>query len=123
VWPVFHSCPSLFRNLFIVERDFHLSIIPVYVLCLSQCNPHRCTSSFFSPILCCSSVFSVFLVSCFYTDVMYFIIHCRSFLLFLLPCSPLPVPLFGYMFCIYLYVYIILLSPHYWQLPWRTRNA
>jgi hypothetical protein len=59
-WSVFHSCPSLFRSLFIVHWDFCLGTIPINTLCLSQCNPLHCTSSPFSPILCCLTVFSMF---------------------------------------------------------------
>jgi hypothetical protein len=43
VWPISHSCPSLFS--FFGQRDFCLNIIPVHALCLSQCNPHYCTPS------------------------------------------------------------------------------
>jgi hypothetical protein len=39
VWPAFHSYPSLFRCLFVLQWDFCLGIIPVHVLCLSQSNP------------------------------------------------------------------------------------
>jgi hypothetical protein len=58
-WPVFHSCPSLFRCLSIVQWGFCFGILPVDVLCLSQSNPLHCNSSFFPPILCCSTVFRV----------------------------------------------------------------
>jgi hypothetical protein len=37
-WPIFHSCPSLFR-LIICQWDFYLGIIPVRALCLVSVIP------------------------------------------------------------------------------------
>jgi hypothetical protein len=77
VWPVLHSCLSLFWCLFIVQGDFCLGILLANVLCISQSNPLHCTSLLFPPVLCCSAFFSVF---CSYTDMIYFtIIHNLSF--------------------------------------------
>jgi hypothetical protein len=60
-WPVFHSCPSLLRCLFIVQWDFCLGIIPVYVLCLSQSNhPPLHFLALVSLILCYWTVFGLF---------------------------------------------------------------
>jgi hypothetical protein len=105
VWPVFHSCPSLFRCLFIVQWDFCLGIVPVHALCLSQYNPLHCISFPF-PLSCLVEQFSVcFFVSCSHTDVRYLIIICYlPFLCFLLPWSPLPVPVLDTCF-VYLCVY------------------
>jgi hypothetical protein len=81
VWPILHSCPSLFRCPFIV----HWGFLPWYftlvnVLCLCQYNlPPPCflTLSLLSRIV---QQFSV--VSCAYTGVIYFdIISYISFLL------------------------------------------
>jgi hypothetical protein len=58
-WLVLHSCPSLFRYLFIFWWGFWLGILPVNRLCLSQSNPLDCFSSPFSPTLYCSTVFSM----------------------------------------------------------------
>jgi hypothetical protein len=41
-WPVFHSCLSLLRCLFVVQWDFCLGVIPAHGLYLSQCNPLHC---------------------------------------------------------------------------------
>jgi hypothetical protein len=77
VWPVFHSCPSLFR--FIVQWDFCLSIIPILALYLSQrkppplyflvpfphsvlCRSFQCFLVFVpTQIWCTSSLFTIFL--------------------------------------------------------------
>jgi hypothetical protein len=59
-WPVSHSCPSLFRCRVILQWDFCLDIIPVLALCLSLTSLHY-TFLPLSPILCCSTVFSMFL--------------------------------------------------------------
>jgi hypothetical protein len=131
-WPVFHSCPSLFRCLLVVQWDFCLGFIPVHALYLSQCNPLHCTSSPFPhPVL--------FHFILFLHDVTYFfIIRYLSFLRFLLPWSPLPVPLWdtcSVCVCvcvcvwIYIYIYMILLvicvGPifHVWEKicsPWLS---
>jgi hypothetical protein len=57
VWPVLHSCLSLFWCLFIVQGDFCLGILLANVLCISQSNPLHCTSLLFPP---CSVLFSLF---------------------------------------------------------------
>jgi hypothetical protein len=46
---VFHSCPSLFGCMFIIQWNFCFGIIPVHALCSSHCNLLHCTSSHFSP--------------------------------------------------------------------------
>jgi hypothetical protein len=98
----FFSCSSLFWYLFVVQWDFCLGVIPIMYCAWVNITLLHCTSLPFPPILC--QQFSVcFLVSCSYTDVMYFIIHHLSFFLFL-PWCPLSVPLLG---TCYVYVPII----------------
>jgi hypothetical protein len=100
-WPVLHSCPSLFQCLFIVLWWLCLCILPVSILCLNQSNSPYYSSSPFSPTLWCSTVSGVF--------VCVLLLHicdifCYSSLSFFLSFPP---STFGYMFCIYLYVYMI----------------
>jgi hypothetical protein len=82
-WPLFHSCPLLFR--FVGQWDFCLSIIPIHTLCLSQCYPQplHFLTIFPYPVFCV-----LFLHRC---DVFHY--YPLYFLIFLLPWSPLPIPL------------------------------
>jgi hypothetical protein len=84
---VLHSCPSLFRFLFIVQWDFCLGILPVHALCLSQYNSPPLYFLTIFPLSCVVQWFPVwFVVSCSYMDVIRFIIvHYLSSLLFFLP--------------------------------------
>jgi hypothetical protein len=108
VWPVFHSCPLLFRWLFVGQWDFWLCIISVHALCLSQCNPlNICTSSPF-PLICV--VFSMFPCVLFLHRCDVFHYYSPSFF----PSFPHPLvffttPTFWYMLCINFYICIILL--------------
>jgi hypothetical protein len=95
-WPVLHSCPSLFKCLSVVQRSIRLCILLVDILCLSQCStfplffltffPHPVLLTSFWCILLCLVPTQMWCVS------LLFILY-HSFLLFLIPWSPLPVPL------------------------------
>jgi hypothetical protein len=69
---------SFFRCLFIVQWNFCLGIIPVYVLCLSQYNPTSIAlSHLLLPLFCVvTQSLLCFIVSWSYKYVMYFIIIC-----------------------------------------------
>jgi hypothetical protein len=105
VWSILHSCPPLFRCVFIVQWDFCLGISPVHALCLSQSNSLHCTSSPFPPILYCLSFSDGFLILFLHKcDVAHY------YLLSFFPHFPPTVvsstsPTFVYTFCIFLYVY------------------
>jgi hypothetical protein len=101
-WPALRSCPLSFRCLFIVHWGFCLGILPVNILYLSHLAPSTTLPHPFPPTLYCSVCF---IVSCSYTDVKDFIIF-QSLPLFSSFPPPLVSsnkPIFGNMFCIYLY--------------------
>jgi hypothetical protein len=109
-WPCWHSGSSLFKSLLVVQWGFCLSILPVNILCLNQSTPPLLFLPFFSQP-CNFQQFSVcFILSCSYTDVVYFIIHSLSFFSYFPPfLVSSNSPTLGNMFCIYLYVYMIVL--------------
>jgi hypothetical protein len=108
VWPIFYSCISLFRCLFNGQWNFCLGIIPVHALCLFQCNPSPLHFLVLLPYPVLT-VFSLF-------PCILFLHRCDIFhyhLLFFFPSFPSYLvsstsPNFGYIFCMYLHVYITL---------------
>jgi hypothetical protein len=105
-WPVLSSCAPLFWCLFVVQWDFCLNILSVNILCLSQSNPVHYSSPF-SPILCCLTVFSMF--SCVLFPHRFDVLHYYSWSFFPPSLISSTSPTFGSMFCIYFYVFIVLL--------------
>jgi hypothetical protein len=97
--------------LLVIQWTFCLGILPINVLFLNQFNPLHYSFLTFSPYTVLFNSFQCVSLSCSHTDVMYFIItHPVSFF----PSFPPPLvsyssPTFGSMFCIYLYVYMIML--------------
>jgi hypothetical protein len=94
----------LSKCLFIVQWRFCLSILLVNILCFNQSNTFCYSSSPY--ILCCWTVFSMFCVSCSYTDVIYFnIIHVLTFFSFPPPLVSSGSPSSGNVLYIFICVY------------------
>jgi hypothetical protein len=111
LWPIVHSCPSLLSCLFIIQWDFCIDIIPIHALCLSQCNSPPLHFLILSPIHVVQQFSVCFVLSFFYTGVMYFIIiHFLSFSLSLLYKSHFWVHVLYIFLCIYNIAYIYI--PH-----------
>jgi hypothetical protein len=108
-WPLFHSYPSLFWYLLIVQWNFCFGITTVHVLCLSQYNTALLTSWSFLPMLCCLTVFSVFPCVLFLQRCDVFHYCSLSFFPSFPPSFVSSTSLtFGYMLCICFYIYIML---------------
>jgi hypothetical protein len=68
-WLVLHSCPSLFKHLFIAQWSFYLGILPVNRQYVNQSNPVCCCSLPYPPY---ATLFNSFQCTLVCLVIMYF---------------------------------------------------
>jgi hypothetical protein len=103
-----HYCPSLFRCLFIVQWNFCLGILPVCIVLKLIYTPKLHFHTLFPhPMLFNSFHGFCFILFLHRYDVFH---YCSLSVLpsFLPPLVSSTSPTFGYVFCVYFYVFIIL---------------